>query len=104
MLMEAGADVNRPSDNAIRVAPLDSGVERGSVAVVELLLAHGARPDPVEFLEATPLHSAAARGNREIVEKLLAAGADRHRKTKDGKTAAELARQYGHLEIAEQLR
>jgi hypothetical protein len=35
-----------------------------------------------------------------MVEKLLAAGADRHRKTKDGKTAAELARQSGHAEIA----
>lgn len=103
MLVEAGADVNRPSDNVIRVAPLHSAVESGNVALLELLLAHGAKPDPVEFLEATPLHSAAARGNREMVEKLLAAGADRHRKTKDGKTAADLARQYGHAEIAAEL-
>jgi len=104
MLVEAGADVNRPSDNVIRVAPLHSAVESGSVALLELLLAHGAKPDLVEFLEATPLHSAAARGNREMVEKLLAAGADRHRKTKDGKTAADLARQYGRADVAEQLR
>lgn len=103
LLVEAGADVNRPSDNAIRVAPLHSAVESGNVALLELLLAHGAKPDPVEFLEATPLHSAAARGNREMVEKLLAAGADRHRKTKDGKTAADLARQFGHAEIAAEL-
>jgi len=38
-----------------------------------------------------------------MVEKLVAAGADRHRKTKDGKTAADLARQYGHPEIAAEL-
>jgi uncharacterized protein len=103
LLVEAGADVNRPSDNSFRVAPLHSAVESGNVALLELLLAHGAKPDQVEFLEATPLHSAAARGNREMVEKLLAAGADRHRKTKDGKTAADLARQYGHPEIAAEL-
>jgi len=103
LLIEAGADVNRPSDNAIRVAPLHSAVESGSLVLVELLLANGAAPDPVEFLEATPLHSAAARGNREMVEKLLAAGADRARKTKDGKTAAGLARQHGHADLAAEL-
>lgn len=95
-LVEAGADVNRPSRNALRVAPLHSAVASGSLALLELLLERGAFPDAVEFLEATPLHSAAAQGNRAMVERLLAAGADRQRKTKDGKTAADLARQYGH--------
>jgi uncharacterized protein len=104
MLVEAGADVNRPSDNSIRVAPLHSAVESGSVALLDLLLSHGAKPDCVEFLEATPLHSAAARGSREMVVKLLAAGASRHLKTKDGKTAADLALQYGHPEIADLVR
>ena len=99
-LVAAGADVNRPSRNAIGVAPLHSAVESGSVALVSLLLEHGARPDVVEFLGATPLHSAAARGSKEMVERLLAAGADPRRKTKDGKTAAELAHQYGHEELA----
>jgi ankyrin repeat protein len=103
ILVDAGADVNRPSENSIRVAPLHSAVESGSVLLLELLLEHGAKPDPVEFLEATPLHSAAARGSREMVEKLLAAGADRQRKTRDGKTAADLARQFGHLELAGEL-
>jgi ankyrin repeat protein len=99
-LVAAGADVNRPSRNAIRVAPLHSAVESGSLALLNLLLEHGASPDPVEFLEATPLHSAAARGNRGMVERLLAAGADPRRKTKEGKTSADLARQYGHEALA----
>lgn len=99
-LVAAGADVNRPSRNAIRVAPLHSAVESGSLALVDLLLQHGAQPDCVEFLEATPLHSAAARGSREMVERLMKAGADPKRKTKDGKTAVDLARQYGHEELA----
>jgi ankyrin repeat protein len=103
MLVESGADVNRPSRNSIRVSPLHSAVASGSVALLDLLLSHGAAPDPVEFLEATPLHSAAAQGSREMVEKLLAAGADRHRKTKDGKTAADLAREYKHPELAGEL-
>lgn len=99
-LVAAGADVNRPSRNAIRVAPLHSAVESGSLTLLNLLLEHGARPDPVEFLEATPLHSAAARGSREMVERLIAAGADPRRKTTEGKTAADLARQYGHEALA----
>jgi uncharacterized protein len=99
-LVAAGADVNRASRNAIHVAPLHSAVESGSMELLNLLLEHGARPDAVEFLEATPLHSAAARGSREMVERLLAAGADPRRKTKEGKTAADLARQYGHEELA----
>jgi ankyrin repeat protein len=103
MLVESGADVNRPSRNSIRVSPLHSAVASGSIPLLDLLLSHGAAPDVVEFLEATPLHSAAALGSREMVEKLLAAGADRKRRTKDGKTAADLARQYGHAELAEEL-
>jgi len=103
LLVEAGADVNRASRNAIRVSPLHSAVASGSVTLLDLLLSHGAAPDAVEFLEATPLHSAAGHGNREMVEKLLAAGADRKRRTKDGKTAADLARQYGHAELAAEL-
>ena len=100
MLVDAGADVNAPSRNAIRVYPLHSAVAAGSLEMVELLLARGARPDCVEFLEATPLHSAAAEGKLAIVKKLLAAGADPRRRTKDGKTAYDLALQNGHGAVA----
>jgi ankyrin repeat protein len=103
LLVDSGADVNRPSRNAIRVAPLHSAIASGNVALLDLLLSRGAVPDPVEFLEATPLHSAAVHGSREMVQKLLAAGADRTRRTKDGKTAADLARQHGHHALAAEL-
>jgi uncharacterized protein len=99
-LVAAGPDVDRPSRNAIRVAPLHSAVQSGKPALLNLLLEHGARPDPVEFLESTPLHSATARGRKEMVERLLAAGADPRRKTKEDKTAADLAHHYGHEELA----
>jgi ankyrin repeat protein len=103
MLVDAAADVNSPSRNALRVSPLHSAVASGSVALLDLLLAHGAKADAEEYQEATPLHSAAAAGNREMVEKLLAAGADPRRKTRDGKTAAELAREHRHEELANEL-
>ncbi len=103
ILVERGADVNRPSRNAFRVAPLHSAVAAGSLALLELLLAHGARPECAEFLEATPLHSAAGHGSRAMVHRLLAAGADPRRRTRDGKTAADLARAYGHPELAAEL-
>ena len=38
-----------------------------------------------------------------MVERLLWAGADARRMTKDGKTAADLAREYGHEPLAEWL-
>ncbi len=103
MLVNAGGDVNAPSRNAFRVAPLHSAVESGKLELLELLLAHGAAPDCTEFLEATPLHSAAARGSREMARKLLAAGANPALRTKDGKTAADLAREHGHQELAAEL-
>lgn len=98
LLVERGADVNAPSRNSILVAPLHSAVAAGSLELVKLLLEHGADADPVEFLGATPLHSAAAMGSVDIIEVLLAHGADTAKRTKDGKTAAELARQYHHLD------
>jgi uncharacterized protein len=103
LLVAGGADVNAPSRNAFRVAPLHSAVASGDLQLVELLLENGALPESEEFLEATPLHSAAAHGNLPMVEKLLAAGANPGRRTKDGKTAAELARQHGHEAVSVRL-
>jgi ankyrin repeat protein len=37
------------------------------------------------------------------VNRLLAAGADPWLKTNEGKTAAELATQYGHIALAQEL-
>ena len=102
-LLEAGADVNTPSKNSIRVAPLHSAVASGNISLLKLLLAKGAFVDPVEFLGATPLMAAAAEGKGDMVELLLSAGADPAKKTKDGKTAAELARASGHPALADHL-
>ncbi len=103
LLLQSGADANRPSRNRLSVAPLHSAVAAGSLPLVELLLSHGALPDPVEGSGATPLHSAAGHGSREMVARLLAAGADPQRKTNDGKTPADIARQYGNDALSREL-
>lgn len=103
LLIEAGADVNAASRNNFIVAPLHSAVASGNAALVELLLSHGAAPDPVEAAGLTPLHSAAAHGDREMVRRLLSAGAGLHCRTKEGKTPAEMATQYGHTELGKEL-
>ena len=51
----------------------------------------------------TPLHTAAGHGNRRIIALLLAAGADRGHKARDGRTPADIARHYGHAEVAAEL-
>lgn len=103
LLLDCGADPGLPSANKLRVAPLHSAVAADLVELVDLLLAHGADPNPREGGGSTPLHSAAGHGNREIIARLLAAGADPSARSNDGKSPADLALQYGHPEVVEQL-
>ena len=103
LLLDAGANPNQASRNALRVAPLHSAAPPGTPALVDLLLQHGADPNAGESNGMTPLHTAAGNGNREIVAVLLSAGADRTRQSHDGRTPAAIARQYGHPEIAAEL-
>ncbi|HEY1338937.1 MAG TPA: ankyrin repeat domain-containing protein [Bryobacteraceae bacterium] len=79
LLVERGADVNRASRNSFHVTPLHSAVESGKLELLDLLLTHGAKPDPEESFGATPLKCAQVRGNDEMVKRLLAAGADPER-------------------------
>jgi ankyrin repeat protein len=90
-LLQSGADASCPSRNRLQVAPLHSAVAAGSLPLLELLLSHGAAP------------SAAGHGSKEMIARLLAAGADPRRKTNDGKTPADIARQYGHEALSREL-
>jgi ankyrin repeat protein len=103
LLLDAGANPNQASRNALRVAPLHSACSAGHAALVDLLLRHGADPNAGESGGMTPLHTAAGIGNRKIIAVLLNAGADRAGKSHDGRTPAAIARQYGHPEIAAEL-
>jgi ankyrin repeat protein len=103
LLLEAGANPNQASRNALHVTPLHSACAAVHAAVAGLLLQHGANPNAEESNGMTPLHTAAGTGNREIAALLRNAGADRARQSHDGRTPAAIARQYGHPEIAAEL-
>lgn len=102
-LVEAGADVEAVSENAMRVRPLHSAAAGGHTAVCRLLIEHGADVNAVQRDSFTPLMAAAQNGDLELAEMLLAAGADVSSRTDDGRTAADLARDAGHRDLAERL-
>ena len=79
-----------------------AGRRIGAKAFAKLVAATG-DPDVTPKHGFTPLMQAASNGSSELVDVLLAAGADRRRKNLDEKTAAELAREKGHAELAKKL-
>ncbi|KAM5356809.1 hypothetical protein ACJ41O_003455 [Fusarium nematophilum] len=106
LLLEAGAEVNaKPAEVAGHTA-LQAAARHGSVEVMKLLMEAGAdvNAGPAAVEGGTALYLAASAGSMEAVEMLLKAGADilddRHSL---GKTAAELAAEKGHDEVAKRL-
>ena len=104
LLLARGAQVNRASHNAQKVAPLHSAVAGGDEGIVADLLAHGADVHARQELGFTPLHNAAAEGNETIIRLLLEHGADRSARSDSGKTAEDIAHDRGRAEAAELLR
>ena len=62
-----------------------------AIAVVALLIAHGAAIDAADNRGRTALMIAAERGDAAVVENLIMHGADRARRDKAGKTVCDLA-------------
>jgi uncharacterized protein len=91
-LLGAGADVNLSSDRGTAVSAAASA---GHVAVLRLLLAHGARRVTVQdsLLEAT----------RATLSLLVSAGADVNKPNEYGRTPLTLAAHYGSTETAKAL-
>jgi len=104
VLLGAGADVEAPARNPMRVRPIHSAVAHSdpdlALRLASRLLSAGASPNVVQQNDFTPLHEAALRGHEELVRLLLLHGAESTARNADGKTAADLARAGGHRDIA----
>lgn len=70
-------------------------------ATVRELIEHGADVNHLDAFGMMALHYAASmdRGDTQMVELLLQSGADTKARTKDGLTALDLAKKYGHTNI-----
>jgi ankyrin repeat protein len=105
-LLEAGADP-RPASRQGGFTPLHSAVAMDAGAsdidIVRMLLDKRADPNAKSQSGSTPLHTVAFTGDRSSLDLLLKHGADRAITNNDGKTAADIARERGHGEIAERL-
>lgn len=73
------------------------------LAVVKLLIQHGAKIDKIAGRYGTSLQAATAAGNKDVVDVLLHHGA--RVDTEDGRywTALQAAAQYGHYAVVERL-
>ena len=100
-LVAGGAPIDGRDDQG-RTA-LHWAVVAGDGEVVAVLLAAGADVGITDGSGRTALHNAAFWGFEDIARSLVAAGAS-HLATDDGdQTPADLARQQGHAELAEEL-
>jgi ankyrin repeat protein len=100
LLSEHGADPNAVSMNDLRATPLHRAIAGGHRDTAGLLLALGALPNSIERGGVTALHLAARRGDETIVDMLLLRGADATRRSDDGDTPVDLAREGGHAALA----
>jgi ankyrin repeat protein len=102
LLLRRGADPNVATEE--KVTPLQSAAYHGYANVVKLLIDAGADVDAAETRYGfTPLARAARNGHVQVIKLLLDAGADRHVVLSDGRTALDVARQFGHVAAANAL-
>jgi ankyrin repeat protein len=104
LLLRRGADPNAPAPDE-KVSPLAFAALGNHAALIPVLIAAGAKADPVDSHGMTPLLYAASMdfGDTAVVDALLAAGADRAARTRDGQSPLDRARKYGHAAIAARL-
>jgi uncharacterized protein len=101
LLVERGADVNAVARNAqIRTTALQAAAASSDNESARLLVEAGADVNVAQPGGFTALHAAAANGNEELVRLLLEHGADRTATTDEEKTAADLAAEAAHAEVA----
>ena len=104
VLIGLGAPLDAVSQNPMANTPLHAGIAGAAgESLAPLLIALGADVHHVGGSGVNALHLAASRGFEPLSRLLLARGVDRLARTEDGKTAAEIARERGHLGVAAML-
>ena len=96
LLLAAEAPVNTMDKN--RKSPLDYAKSRKNDALVELLLAKGARTGK-ELRAETDIHYAAANGYADAVKRFIENGGDVNGGDKGGYTALQYAAYNGYIEV-----
>lgn len=102
-LLDSGADPNEADGNGFKL--LYDAVIANRTEVARLLIGRGANVNAVDKCGMTPLLHAASTdfGDSSMVELLLKMGANPAARTKEGLTAQDLARKYGHAYLAASL-
>ena len=101
VLVALGAPLDALSENPMQNTPMHAAIAGAlGESLAPLLIGFGADVHHVGGSGVTALHLAASRGFEGLCKLLLARGVDRHLKTEDNKTAAEIARDRGHLATA----
>ncbi len=100
ILLEAGADVNRLSGDR-GYSPLMDAAQKGDLAIVEILLSHGADPNIRSRDGQTALILSAGRGDVPMCRALVKRGADPNVSDKLGMSASGYAKLFGNGELME---
>ncbi|OMO70415.1 Major sperm protein [Corchorus olitorius] len=103
LLLLKGANVNsltKDGNTALHLA-----VEERRRDCARLLLANGAKADIRNVRDGdTPLHIAAGLGDEQMVKLLLQKGANKDIRNKTGKTAYDVAAEFGHMRLFDALK
>lgn len=101
VLVGMGAKLDAVSNNPMQNTPMHAGIAGAAgESLAPLLMGFGADPHHVGGSGVTALHLAASRGFEGLCRLLVSRRVDRTARTEDGKTAAEIARDRGHLATA----
>ena len=103
-LLDAGADVNLPSRETMKVTPLASAAAAKQTDIARVLIANGANVNARAASGHIPLHEASANGNLELVKLLIDSGADVNAETDDGKTPLDFAIEYKRDDVVDLLK